>query len=107
MTNDFMERVQLHERTWGMEHYPNRPALNQILASRVVAFWRVPHKKDERWVITVHEDTSYLEKYFLTLVLRAKIKLADERRFVCAYEDKVKLRIKGVRLIIEKDIEGA
>jgi hypothetical protein len=73
----------------------------------VVAFWRVTHKKEDRWVITAHPDTSQLEKYFLTLILRAKIQIDEGRRFVCAYEDRVKLKIKGVRLIIEKETQGA
>jgi hypothetical protein len=70
-----------------------------------VAFWRTQYKKEERWVITIHPDVSYLEKYFLTLILRAKTKLAgaDDKTFVCAYENGDKLRIKGVRLIIEKE----
>lgn len=105
--NEFMQRVQLHERTWGHETYPNRPQLDQILKAKIVAFWRVPHKKEDRWAVTIHPDTSQLEKYFLTLILRAKIQVADERRFVCAYEDTVKLKIKGVRLIIEKETQGA
>ena len=36
---DFMAYVQAHERQWGMDTYPDRPALESILKARVVAFW--------------------------------------------------------------------
>lgn len=106
-TSEFMQRVQLHERTWGHETYPGRPQLDQILRAKVVAIWRVPHKKDgDRWVVSTHPDLSYLEKFFLSQIFRFKAGLGDDRKFICAYEDGVKLSIKGVRLIIEKDTQG-
>lgn len=35
----FMEIVQQHERLWGMEQYPDRPTLTQLIASPIVVMW--------------------------------------------------------------------
>lgn len=72
--DDFMGWVELHEHSWGLDRYPNRPTLKEILASPVVTFWR-PAKKDKdfRYHVRLFSDLKEIERYYTKLVIRANI----------------------------------
>jgi len=52
--------VELHERSWGMNSNTGRPKLDAILKRRGRFLARRPGK-EERFIITLHEDLSALK----------------------------------------------
>jgi hypothetical protein len=107
MEEEFMKYVQEHERQWGTAAYQDRPDLMQIMAAHVVVFWRPmlrnpdPKKPaDNRNVITLHNDMVEVEKYLVTQVMRATL-APPERKFVAAFMNKRKLKVKQVKIVFE------
>jgi hypothetical protein len=86
--NSFIGYVQLHERLWGMETYPGRPTLEEILNAKVAALWYPAEtdekaKKDifaqERYTITLHDDLRAIEEYINRLVFRLSVQIPRQR----------------------------
>lgn len=96
-----MYYVELHERAWGIEMYPKRPSLEQIMTSAIVAFW-YPTKpqKDERYTVTLHDDLADIHRYVSRLLLRSRIKQPDSR-LARLFIKKQQVKIKGIRLLLE------
>lgn len=104
MNREFLDRVQAHERLWGSEQYASRPNLAEILGAKVVAFWLLrsePAAAAERPVISLHNDLSEIEAWYLHAVTRMHVQLPD-RRLAAVYVDHAKVRVKSVK--IEFDI---
>ncbi len=101
--DEFMERVQAHERNWGNETYPNRPDLIEIISAPIVAFWQPSDPNITHQIITLHTDLKEIEQWFIQVFLRAHITQPD-RRFLAAYSNRKKVRIKGVS--IQFEVEG-
>jgi hypothetical protein len=98
----FMDYVQLHERTWGTDSYAGRPDLAAILESPVVVFWQV-ESKDDRLVVTLHEDLSKVEAYFYKLIFRTTVQ-SPKRRLVRIYRDKKRIMVRNVHIeFVESD----
>lgn len=76
----FMGWVELHERSWGSERYPDRPTLEQILASPVVSFWRpAKQDKDFRYIARLFDNLKEIERHYTRLVIRANIEPPHDR----------------------------
>ncbi|MFZ4827993.1 MAG: hypothetical protein ACOYLB_11615 [Phototrophicaceae bacterium] len=100
-----IEASQYHERVWGIEEYPERPSLTQLLQARVVVFWQ--HAEDgERWRATVHADLTELEQAFAKLLTRQMIG-QKPRRIVAMYEDGQEVRLKSVKVEFERVLPPA
>lgn len=95
--NEFMEYVQLHERSWGNATYPGRPNLTDILNTPVVVFWAV-ESKDERYQVTLHLDLREIEKHFYQMLFRAQLK-SPRRRPVRIFEYQRRMIVKDVRIL--------
>ncbi|MBZ0278291.1 MAG: hypothetical protein K8I60_19240 [Anaerolineae bacterium] len=100
----FMYHVELHERAWGMDGYPGRPSLEDIMTAPVVAFWynADPNRKREtRYFATVHQDISELNRYVSRMVLHSTVKIPD-RRLTRLFVQRQEVIIRGVKLVLAK-----
>ena len=95
----FMYYVQLHERGWGFETYAGRPALEDILAAKVVIFWQQEGKAD-RYTVTLHDELKDVEKLFYQLVLRSNVTV-PKKRIVRIYYKQKRIIPKSVRIAFE------
>lgn len=95
-----MTYVQMHERAWGDEMYLNRPGLEEILTSNVVAFWYPAKPKDERYTVSLHENLADIHQYISRMVLRSRIQMPD-KRLARLFIHRQQVIIRGVKLVIE------
>jgi hypothetical protein len=94
----FMHWVQLHERSWGNDSYRDRPALQQILTSPIVAFWYpVDYRRDERFTCTLHQTVGEIEAYFLNLLIHTT-KPPPKRRLYRLYMTGRQIGLKRVQV---------
>lgn len=93
--------VEVHERCWGTEKYKDRPSLQAILASEIVAVW-YPMKRTAKkcFMITIHDDISEIEAYF-TKVVMAYGKHPPERRLRSLFVHQQQVKIAGVSLLLD------
>lgn len=89
----FMDKVQEHERNWGVDKYRGRPSLHQILTANVVAFWRV--KGQAREVITLHDDLSAIERHLLLQLVSNE---ESKRKLVSVFQEHTRMKIKSVNI---------
>jgi hypothetical protein len=101
----FLSYVELHERAWGMDTYPNRPSLDSILKARVVAFWHPLNRKDAGYRITVHNNLMELNQFATDLLLHSRTRPPD-KRLARLFVDQQKVKIRGVKLLLEVDGDG-
>lgn len=108
-----MELVQLHERSWGMEQYPDRPPLVKLLSSPITVMWMADHRRSadgkittfqdpevsKRFMFSVHESVEELNEILLALVFTGKMP-STARRISKIYVRQKPVEIKGVRLIL-------
>jgi hypothetical protein len=97
----FMGFIELNERAWGTDSYPGRPRLEAILRARVVAFWQSNKARDPAYRVTVHENITEIHHWATDMLIASKTRVPD-RRLVRLYVDKRRVRIKGVRILIEE-----
>lgn len=100
--DEFMERVQTHERDWGNELYPDRPSLVDILSASVVTFWQPTDPKVKNPYIVLYNDLREVEKWFIQTLMRVHVSSPD-RRLIAIYENRRKVRIKSVRVEFDTD----
>jgi hypothetical protein len=100
--SEFLDLVQLHERAWGVERYPQRPSLQQIMESPFVTFWS-PVKQDrkERMTIRLYDSIGQIEEYFVRLIFRSAVHL-PETRLMRIYFQQKRYVVSGVRLKFEE-----
>lgn len=99
MPNTFMGYVELNERAWGLDKYPGRPALDEILAAKAVAFWRV-NTTDPGYRVTLHRTIGELEQYAYDLLIHSNTRKPD-RRLAKLFINQKPARIAGLRLKLE------
>lgn len=99
---NFLGYIQLHERLWGMDTYPERATLEEMLSAPVAAMWYPAAEDDkakkdifkqERFTITLHQDLRDIETYINRLIFRISIQTPRHRLsrvFVKGKEVKVK-----------------
>jgi len=100
--NVFMGLVELHERNWGTETYPDRPRLSDILDAPVVVFWHSTDKNEARHLVTLHDDLRQLNAFFEDMFLHQNTRRID-RRIFRIYANRVEVKIKGLRLVFDRD----
>jgi hypothetical protein len=100
--DEFMERVQTHERSWANENYPSRPDLIDILAAPIVVFWQSNDPKITHQTITLHQEMVDLEKWLIQAILRAHVATPD-KRLVTIFQNRRKVRVKDVKIVFDVD----
>ena len=77
----YMELVQAHERGWGMDQYPGRPTLAEMLGRPVVVFWTGDDKTGKgRFTVSVHDRVEELNEILLNMILAGKVTPSSQRR---------------------------
>jgi hypothetical protein len=98
----FLDLVELHERAWGREGYPNKPSLADIMSSPIVVFWKPREPDDKKYrglhTITLHESIRDVEIYLLKLLTRALTDYPD-RYMYRIYDNKHRVILKTIRFI--------
>jgi hypothetical protein len=117
----FMELVQLHEREWGTELYPDRPSLAELLSAPIVAMWtsdavRYPVSSERgkvrqvqvsevnpsrRFMLSVHQRLEELDPLLLAMVVAGKAAPTANRKLVRLFIGQKPIKILGVRLLLE------
>jgi hypothetical protein len=101
----FLGWIQLHERAWGTENYKDRPSLRDMLDAPVLAFWYPARtKSNPRYTATIHQSLKGLHEYATYLLLHSSVR-QPEARLARLFVDKRKVRIRGVRVLIEEAME--
>jgi hypothetical protein len=96
-----MELIQLHERTWGMDTYPGRPSLHDLLNRSVVVFWSGDDKAgNRRSIATVHDSVDDLNDVILAMILANKVTAHPNRRLQRIFVDQKPAEIVGLKLIL-------
>jgi len=95
----FMDYVQHHERSWGVEEYEGRPNLIDILRAPVSVFWQETPEA-ERLTITLHDDMSEIEEYMTRLLFRRNGTI-PKKRIARIFTGGKATRIKGIRIVFE------
>jgi hypothetical protein len=110
MTNseNFLDWVQTHERAWGQDHYPRRPALQQIMDAACVTFWRPLDKSDKhlRYKIRLYDRQADIEHDLLRVLLRSHLDVPREK-IARIFINREHYQIKSVRISLEKVDSGA
>ncbi len=102
----YMELVQAHERSWGMEQYPGRPSLMDLLNRPVVVFWTGEDKSGKgRFTVTVHSEVEEVGDVILSMVLSSKVTAVPNRQLARLFVKQKPVKITGLRLTIS-DHEG-
>jgi len=118
----FMELVQLHERTWGMEQYPGRPSLAELLSSPLIAMWSgdikqtstytAPSKRlaapandatPARFMFSIHKSVPELDAVFLAMCVAGNTHPLANRKLFKIYLNQKPLKIKGIRLLVSEE----
>ena len=103
----YMELIQSHERSWGMEQYPSRPTLAEMLQRPVVAFWAGDDKSGKnRFTISVHDAVNELDEILLNMVLASKVTASSNRRLSRLYVKQHEVKIKGLHLVLADPDKG-
>ncbi|MBO9310294.1 MAG: hypothetical protein J7551_10995 [Chloroflexi bacterium] len=119
----FMELVQLHEREWGTELYPDRPSLAELLSAPIVAMWTsdaarypVPAERSKvrqvqvsipevnpakRFMLSVHQSLEELDPLLLAMVVAGKAAPTANRKLLRLFIGQKPVKILGVRLLLE------
>jgi hypothetical protein len=95
----FIELVELHERKWGIQLYPGRPTLAQLMSAPLVVLWTVKG----RFILTVHNTPHDLNE-FVYQVITGGIQDMPERKLGQVYYEKAPLDLR-VRLVNNKPQE--
>jgi hypothetical protein len=112
----FMELVQAHERTWGLEQYPERPTLSQLLSAPVVVMWsqqartqaeqRNVEPMPSKFLLTAHQSVDELQEIVLGMILASKVVVDTKRRIFRIYVRQKSVDIRGVQLIVSEKTDG-
>jgi hypothetical protein len=120
----FLEIVQLHERTWGQEQYPNRPTLAQLISAPIVALWSgklnlssstrgrsVASLRDQlalesdKFILTCHQTAEELNEMVSDRLLLGRMSESSSRRLSKLFVNQQEREIVGVRLVIAQASE--
>ncbi|MBX3083393.1 MAG: hypothetical protein KF716_17300 [Anaerolineae bacterium] len=113
----FMELIQAHERTWGLEQYPGRPTLSELLNSPVVVMWsqqartqaeqaRGADPTPSKFLLTAHQNVDELQEIILGMILANKVVADPKRRIFRIFVRQKQVEIRGIQLIVSEKSEG-
>ncbi len=101
INSGYMELIQAHERSWGMDQYPGRPSLADLLSRPIVVFWSGDDKTGKgRFTISVHESADELNDIILNMILASKVTPSSTRRLSRIFVKQKPVKVTGVRLLI-------
>jgi hypothetical protein len=114
-SNLFMEMVQLHERTWGQDSYPNRPTLHQLLSAKFVVVWAqaiappdirrtstsMSANTPARSLLTCHELLDEIHDLLSGLVLVGRQSSIAGHRVAKVFYKQRPLEVLGVQLVLK------
>ena len=96
-----MELIQLHERAWGMDQYPGRPSLSDLLQRPIVVFWAGDDKAGKgRFTLSVHNEVEELNSIVLSMILSNKVTVSSNRKLSKIFVNQKLVNITGVRLLV-------
>jgi hypothetical protein len=98
---EFMRRVEQHERSWGTEYYKGRPTLTQIMYAKVVAFWH-PTSQAMHPTATIHRNLNEINEYVTHLVWHTARERLPLLRLESVFVNKRHMKIKAVRVVFEE-----
>lgn len=78
----FMDYVQHHERVWGVEQYPHRPTLVQILEAPVVVFWQKigpENLQNRRFTVRLHDNLEEIEAFYTAMIFNKTVNAPTEQ----------------------------
>jgi len=93
--------VQLHERSWGQDRYKQRPSLEDMLNAPVLAFWYPSKRGETRFTASIHATMRDLNAYATHLLVYSKVE-QPQQRLARLFVDGRRVRIRGVRILIEE-----
>jgi hypothetical protein len=97
----YMELIQAHERSWGMEQYLGRPSLTDLLNRPVVVFWIGDDKSGKgRFTVSVHDTIDDLNDIILNMILASKVTPSSNRRLSRIFVKQKTVKVTGVRLLV-------
>lgn len=100
---NFMDYVQAHERVWGMESYPKRPTLAQILEATYVVFWQKigpENLQNRRYTVTLHEDMLSIERFYGEMLFSTKFEVPAVHIHRIFHQGK-RLKVTGLQIHFE------
>jgi hypothetical protein len=102
----FIEFVQLHERQWGVEQYPGRPSLADLVQYPIVAMWLVNEKRSpaakratpvsaeqERFMLTAHRNYEELDELATNSLLSGSTGPTSNWKLVKVFVDQKPVKI--------------
>jgi hypothetical protein len=108
----FMELVQLHERMWGTEPYPNRPSLAELLNGPIVVMW-VDVRPDMRkrsdgaersFTFAVYPDANALSAAVLDVIMLNRRTVQSSPKISRIFLRQKPVEVTGIRLLTNKDL---
>ncbi len=112
----FMEFVQLHERQWGLEQYPGRPSLAQLVQYPIVAMWIVYEKRApatkrvtsapdadmNRFMLTAHQNYEELDQLATSVLLSGSNSPASNWKLVRLFVEQKPVKVIARIQIIDE-----
>lgn len=112
---NFMELIQMHERSWGMQSYTGRPSLAELIAGPVVVMWEgdrpliTPTRRSGgspatpehgRFMLTVHQHVDELNGLLFDMLVAGKPLPKEKRRLARIFVEQKEVHVKGLRLLL-------
>ena len=111
--DSFMDLIQLHERSWGMQSYAGCPSLTALISGPVVCMWEgerplvtpsrrgsETHAEQGRFALTVHEHVDELHNILFEMLVAGKTTPKEKRRLARIFVNQKEVHIKGLRLLL-------
>ena len=99
----YMELIQAHERSWGMEQYLGRPSLADLLNRPIVVFWTGDDKTGKgRYTVSVHDSADELNDIILNMILASKVTPSSNRRLSRIFVKQKPVKVTGLRLLLSE-----
>lgn len=109
----FMELVQLHERMWGTEAYPNRPTLAALLKGPIVVMWVDTHPVvrprseggvERSFTFAVYADAKALSVALMDVIMLDRRTVQGSPKIARIFLNQKPVEIKGIRLLTSKEL---
>lgn len=93
--------VEIHEREWGTEVYPNRPTLSQLLHNRIVCMWSdtEPQKgKPMRFFLSCYNEFAALHDDVASMIVSGKVSANPNRKLARVFVDQAEVDIVSIKI---------
>lgn len=101
---EFLDFVQQHERVWGSVKYKNRPTLNEIMQSPVVALWLATGEEPKKLIYTMsaHKNLNEIRNKLIEMVFYTESNFVEYRLFRL-YHHQERVKIKEIKIVFTKE----